>query len=104
MRAEQDTHQAIEAYLADQADKTELRLGIGTASTALDTYTTSVGRLDGTGTLRYSAPVSYTIVKAVSAGTNTFYVTAQVESVFAANLVNVAISSFSAVFIPNLLQ
>ena len=43
MRAEQDTHEAIEAYLADQADKTELRFL--TCGSVDDGKSTLIGRL-----------------------------------------------------------
>ena len=68
-------------------DNTVVDVGIGTSSSAM-INSARVGRLDGSGTLRYSHSFSTQVVVPVNAGSNTIYALAQKESVFSANTVN----------------
>ena len=86
-------------------DGTRVHLTISTTASTMDAPTWGIGHFDVTGgavnTARYAIPWTISVVKAVSAGTFTYYLNAQRDSLFAAASVNVQPNTFSALCIRN---
>ena len=81
-------------------DNTELQIGFGTTTSLVDLGSTSAGRLDGSGTLRYEHSLNAVAVATVNAGLNTFFANALKPSVFSANQINLGGVFLAAVFVP----
>lgn len=90
----------ITGYAVFFGDNTVVDVGLSTSPSSIDLNFTRAGRQDGTGTLRYTEAFSVEVITPVNAGTNTFYATAQKESVFSANNVNLGDVYMVAIFFP----
>ena len=83
-------------------ENTVLNVGLGTTAGGTDLHEVSVGRPDGSGTLRYiHAFASLGVSPITAAGTYSFFATAFEPTVFSATTVNVGSLRLVAVFIPN---
>lgn len=83
-------------------DRKTLDVGINTNNTAiLDDASVSIGRLDGSGTLRFTESFCATGVFTInSAGNYTFYALVQGNTTFGTGNANVVPQTMTAVFIP----
>jgi hypothetical protein len=81
-------------------DSTVMDIGLGTAIAALDLATQRTGRQDGTGTNRYVQAFNVNAVVPCTAGDKQLFATAQKESVFATNSINLGDLFLQAQFFP----
>jgi len=93
----------LTGYVVFFNDGKELQIGINTSSTAMrDDWSVTLGRLDGTGTLRTEQPFTAMGATAVSAGTTTLYCVAKGNTTFGTGTANVVPQSMVVFFIPKL--
>jgi len=84
------------------SENTVLNVGLGTTAGGTYLHEVSVGRPDGSGTLRYiHAFASLGVSPITAAGTYSFFATTFEPTVFSATTVNVGSLRLVAVFIPN---
>ncbi len=81
-------------------DNTMVDIGFGTSAGASDLHSNRFGRQDGLGTLRYTLAFSDMAVVSVPGGVRTFFLTANRESVFSANVVNLENLYVTAIYLP----
>jgi hypothetical protein len=80
-------------------DNTVLEVGVGVTTSSFAEIT-EVGRLDGSGTLRYAHSFSVHMVFPVNAGNNTYFALTQIPALFSANGVNLDSLHLTGIFIP----